>query len=209
MNRLWLARHAQTEWNIEGRMQGHLDSPLTDRGKKQAEALGRRLKGQPIQAIYTSTAGRALATAREVQAHHPGIPLISTEDLREIHLGPWEGLTKTEIRVHWPKEVDLFWHHPAEFHGIEGGEDYYSLYKRLNAWWEKFRAQAHGGEWLVISHGVTLQVLFLLLEGSDLENLHRENILHQCSLSCVEWENNQPPRFVSRNETSHLEGLID
>ncbi len=209
MNRLWLARHAQTEWNIQGRMQGHQDSPLTELGKQQAKALSEALKNHSFHAIYTSTAGRALATAAYVQAYHPNAPLIATEDLREIHLGPWEGMTKTEIAARWPKEVELFWHQPAEFQRIHGGEDYRMLYERLGRWWADFHKSSRSGDWLVISHGVTLQVLFLLLEGANLTELHRENILHQCSLSMIEWEEGCPPRLVFRNRISHLEGLLD
>jgi len=204
MNRLWLARHAQTEWNVENRMQGHHDSPLTELGHRQASALGQALKNKPLSAIFVSTAQRAQRTATYVHQFHPHIPFIPTDDLREIHLGPWEGLTKAEIQQRWPNEVDLFWHHPAQFQAIEGGEDYRLLFQRLQRWWQTFFHSAQQGEWLVVSHGVTLQVLFLLLENRRLEDLHRDQILAQCSLSLVEWETGHQPRLVFRNNTDHL-----
>lgn len=206
MIRLWLARHAQTEWNVEGRMQGHRDSPLTDLGRRQAEALGRALEAVPLCSAVTSPAERALATARVALARRPGVPLIVEEALREIRLGPWEGLTKDEIARRWPREFDLFWHHPAEFCRVEQGEDYGDLYARVRGWWDDFRPRLTDGDWLLVSHGITLQVLLLLLGGRELRDLHRERILQQCALTLVELEP-EGPRVVFQNRTDHLDGV--
>lgn len=209
LNRLWLARHAQTVWNVEARLQGHLDSPLTQLGVRQAEALARALAKRDLKEIHCSPARRVLATVRPVLEVHPRVPLIEDQDLREIHLGPWEGLTKDEIRRRWPKELEAFWYRPAEFRPVGGGEDYYQLLERVKRWWGQVASRWEGGERLVVSHGVTLQVLLLHLEGADLPDLHRDRVLQQCSLTLVEWDDPAQPRVVFRNGTDHLTGLTE
>ncbi|WP_235206697.1 histidine phosphatase family protein [Paenibacillus tyrfis] len=68
---MYLTRHGQTEWNSKKKMQGHLDSPLTDYGMQQAEWLKERLENVHFDAIYSSSSPRAFNTARIVSGNHP------------------------------------------------------------------------------------------------------------------------------------------
>src|SRR2546426_7097338 len=96
--RLLLARHGESVWNAEKRFQGHTDIELSARGRAQAEALGRALRGYRVTAAYVSPFHRARETA-EIALRESGVPLTVIEELRELSLGAWEGCTVEEIRA--------------------------------------------------------------------------------------------------------------
>ena len=97
-------RHGETRWNLEGRRMGQLDSPLTERGVQQGEALARRLARASFETIYTSDLGRAVQTA-ELIARATGRPIIVEPGLRERHMGIFQGLTDSEAAARFPTEV--------------------------------------------------------------------------------------------------------
>jgi probable phosphoglycerate mutase len=92
---LLLVRHGETDWNAEGRLQGHTDRPLNEHGRRQARALAEKLADQEIAAVYSSNLARALETA-EIVAERLGLPVSVDADLREKNWGTWEGLTPSE-----------------------------------------------------------------------------------------------------------------
>ena len=105
-----LARHGQTEWNVAGRRQGRLDSPLTAHGLLQAQRNVELLSGQQIDGIFSSPLGRARRTAEILAA---GLPVTVLDDLAEVSHGEWSGLTSAEIDVGWPgqraeRELDKY-----------------------------------------------------------------------------------------------------
>ncbi|MEU8226237.1 histidine phosphatase family protein [Kribbella sp. NPDC048915] len=99
----YLARHGQTEWNVAGRRQGRLDSPLTPLGLGQAHRNARLLTGAGIDAVYASPLGRALTTARVI-ASHLGLRVEVLDDLAELDHGDWSGLDSAAIDARWPGE---------------------------------------------------------------------------------------------------------
>jgi broad specificity phosphatase PhoE len=92
---LLLVRHGETDWNAEGRLQGHTDRPLNDYGRRQARALADRLADDGVTAVYASDLIRARETA-EIVAERLGLPVGVDPDLRERNWGNWEGLTGSE-----------------------------------------------------------------------------------------------------------------
>jgi broad specificity phosphatase PhoE len=98
MTELLLVRHGETDWNAEGKLQGHTDRPLNDYGRRQAQALADRLAGESIDAVYASDLSRARETA-EILGAKLGLPVLVDPDLREKNWGNWEGLTSDE-RLH-------------------------------------------------------------------------------------------------------------
>ena len=93
MATLLLVRHGETDWNAEGRLQGHTDRPLNDYGREQARRLAEQL--EQIDAVYASDLSRARETA-EIVAGRLGLPVVVDPDLREKDWGTWEGLTSDE-----------------------------------------------------------------------------------------------------------------
>jgi broad specificity phosphatase PhoE len=101
---LLLVRHGETDWNAEGRLQGHTDRPLNDYGRRQAAELAERLADEGADAIYASDLVRARDTA-EIIGARLGLPVVIDADLREKNWGNWEGLTGDErVRVEFVGE---------------------------------------------------------------------------------------------------------
>jgi 2,3-bisphosphoglycerate-dependent phosphoglycerate mutase len=92
---LLLVRHGETDWNADGRLQGHTDRPLSDYGRQQAQQLAEELEGAEIAAIYSSDLARARETA-EIVGERLALPVGLDPDLREKDWGTWEGLTSVE-----------------------------------------------------------------------------------------------------------------
>lgn len=100
MARLLLLRHAESEWNAQGRWQGQADIPLTERGERHAAQAGGLLAG--FEMLVCSDLQRARQSA-EIIADGAGIAAIVIEPrLRERNAGPWQGLTRAEIERDWP-----------------------------------------------------------------------------------------------------------
>jgi broad specificity phosphatase PhoE len=154
-----LVRHGETEWNLQRRYQGQSDSPLTERGIAQADAIGRLLRTLLDAAsarIVASPLGRARRTAEIIREHLPAAPELLLDDrLRELSIGSWDGLTYDEIATRAP--------------GIFDGEGRYEWYFRSQDGerYEVFATRI--GEWLhelgemrflvVVTHGIVTRVL--------------------------------------------------
>src|SRR5437660_3083754 len=93
---LILARHGETDWNRDGRFQGHADPPLNNRGREQAYALADAVADERIEAVYASDLRRAHETAQIVAARK-GLDVVIDPDLRERDVGEWSGLTLPQI----------------------------------------------------------------------------------------------------------------
>jgi probable phosphoglycerate mutase len=110
--RVFIFRHGQTDWNLAGRIQGHLDVPLNEAGRAQARLLIRPFERLKIQAVVSSDLIRARETA-EIAASTLGAPIHTDEGLREIHLGKLQGLSREEIVAQFgPEFSDRLRHHP-------------------------------------------------------------------------------------------------
>jgi len=95
--RVHFVRHAETLFNVNGQLQGWCDSPLTARGERQAAALGERLRGVAIAAAFTSDLTRTRTTTAAALVGHPGLVPVAMTELREWHLGGWEGKANSDL----------------------------------------------------------------------------------------------------------------
>ncbi len=107
MGTLLIVRHGETEWNAVGRIQGHTDIGLSEKGAEQARSLGARLAGLSIDTAYSSDLKRTSETAI-IALGGREIVLNETPMLREYHKGAFEGLTLTEIRAQFPEEYPRY-----------------------------------------------------------------------------------------------------
>lgn len=108
LRNLFIFRHGETDWNREGRFQGHIDIPMNENGRAQARALGPVMLQHRIEAILSSDLCRAHETAKIIAAH-VSVPIFVTERLREAHLGEAQGLTRVEIEKKFGKETLRRW----------------------------------------------------------------------------------------------------
>ncbi len=167
---LYLVRHGQTVWNVERRIQGHQDSPLSPEGREQAVRLGYILRRRPLAAAWTSPSPRALMTARLILRSAP-VPLHVDPRLQEIGHGAWEGLTGSAVAARWPDLYDLYRRNPEQFDRAPGGESLRNVQGRMLAALRDITEQAAAGEVLVVTHGVALRLLLLGLDGLPLRHL--------------------------------------
>ena len=144
-----LARHGETDWNLERRVQGHTDRPLNATGLAQAEALAELLSSEPLVAVYASDLVRARETAEAV-AQRLGLEVVVDAGLREKHFGTWEGLTDVEIRERFPEAL------PGTF---GDGETTEAVAERAVAAYERIRARHPGGAVLIVTHGGALRAI--------------------------------------------------
>ena len=99
--RLLLVRHAETDWNRERRYQGWRDTPLSESGRGQAEAVARLLAGERLAAVWSSPLARARDTAAAI-AGPQDLPVREAAAFKEMRFGEWEGLTSAEVRARFP-----------------------------------------------------------------------------------------------------------
>lgn len=138
-----LVRHGVTEWNYEGRAQGHSDITLNDEGRRQAEAVGARLHTERWDSIYSSDLIRAASTARAI-ARHTGQPVTADPRLRERNMGLAEGTTHPERQLRWPG---------VPWNSLPGLETHEELARRALGVLTEI-AQRHPGERVVVvTHG--------------------------------------------------------
>jgi probable phosphoglycerate mutase len=159
---LLLVRHGETDWNAEGRLQGHTDRPLNDYGRRQARELAERLAGEQVDAVYASDLVRARETA-EIVAGRLGLPVGVDPDLREKDWGTWEGLTGDE-RVH----VELV------------GESTADHRDRMLRALRRIAGRHPSGRVVVVTHGGSLRRVQAALHGVA------EPVIDNCSVwACV------------------------
>jgi probable phosphoglycerate mutase len=149
---VWLARHGVTAWNAEGRIQGHTDVPLSDEGRRQAEALARRLAASPPARIVSSDLRRALETA-EIVGRALGVAVEADAALREQDLGRWQGLTGEEARARDPElwAARFLARDPAA--RPPGGETRAELADRVWRAFLRHAAPGAAGPLLLVTHG--------------------------------------------------------
>lgn len=165
--RIVAIRHGETAWNVDTRIQGHLDIPLNDTGLWQASQVARALADEPIAAIYTSDLRRAHATAQAV-AHTTGAPLTANPGLRERSFGHFQGRTFAEIEAELPEDA-LRWRKRDPHYAPEGGESLVTLQGRIERTVAAL-AQRHVGEQVVmVAHGGVLDVLYRLATRQDIQ----------------------------------------
>jgi broad specificity phosphatase PhoE len=144
-----MARHGETDWNRDQRFQGHADPPLNELGREQAQALAEGLAGERLDAVYTSPLHRASETAAIVAARL-GLEAEPLDGLREVDVGSWSGLTRTDVEQRFPDGYRRW----LDFgHGWDDGESYDDLGKRVLATLAELAARHPGGRILVVTHG--------------------------------------------------------
>lgn len=169
--RFIVVRHGETRWNVEHRVQGHENSPLTAHGLAQAEAIGQRLARERFDVLVASDLGRALQTAERIAAHC-GLAVRADPRLRERSFGEGEGMTYDEIDARWPQVFSRGASTDPDA-AIPGGETRRQFHERVG---EAFRALAreHEGRRIaVVAHGGVLASLYRIVHGIPVAHAHR------------------------------------
>ena len=165
--RIIAIRHGETTWNVDSRIQGHLDIPLSATGRQQAERLAGALRDEPITAIYASDLARAWETAQYIgQAH--GLPVIREIGLRERDFGDFEGKTFAEIELLLP-EQSMRWRKRDPQFAPQGGETLTDLRSRVMEAAERLAARHPGEQIALVGHGGVMDVLYRAATRLDIQ----------------------------------------
>ena len=171
MTRFIAIRHGETQWNVEARIQGHGDSPLTAAGTEQAEAIARRLADEKFDVLVSSDLGRAAETARRI-GERCGVPIVLDARLRERNFGVGEGLSYDEIGARYPgvfsrtSETDPDCTTPD-------GESRRAFYERVTAAFAELAREHQGRRVAVVCHGGVLSSIHRFIHGIPIAMPHK------------------------------------
>lgn len=161
---LYLVRHGQTVYNVEGRLQGWCDSALTEDGVAGVRDTATRLAGRSFVAAYVSPSMRTRRTAEMLLTHHRRIPVREMPDLREFGFGREEGRREVDLLP----EVDPYemWVGvvTGTFGGFPGGETGQRYRARVLRAFDLIEASHSAGEVLVVSHCLTLMTYLATID---------------------------------------------
>lgn len=163
INIFGLIRHAQTVWNLEKRIQGRNDTPLTAEGESLAREWGRRLEAYPWDRMIVSNTGRALKTAELINISLR-IPMIEDARLQEQDWGEWTGKTVARLMrdapYHLSKQVSAGWRFCPP-----GGEERNKVWERSQNALQKAAEKWPGKRILVVTHEGVIKCLVYRLSG--------------------------------------------
>lgn len=192
MTTIFLARHGESDWNVEKRFQGHSDRPLTERGRKQAHALADLVASEKIDAVYTSPLSRAQETA-EIVAGRAGLEPVALPELREVDTGSWSGLSRADVEARFPEGFSR-WRSGGS--GWEDGETYEQMAERVIGALRTIAEDHPDGRVLVISHGGPIRAIHAAAEGVAIDDYRRlKPVEPNARLSAVAVENGRVTRL--------------
>jgi probable phosphoglycerate mutase len=180
--KLIIIRHGETLWNVEGKKQGQLNSPLTPLGIKQAKALAQRLTEEPFTTLYSSDLGRAYKTAQYI-ATRTNHKIFSDQRLRERNFGIFQGLTDKQIENEYPVEYNSYLTNRVDY-VIPDGESLRQFYVRVTVFLENLTARYDGQIITIVTHGGVIDGWFRYIFDLPLET-PRQAKLWNASINCV------------------------
>lgn len=200
--KLYLIRHGQTDWNIQGKIQGSHDIPLNDTGRSQAARLAKGMDSRPVTKIFSSTLARAVETARMV-GDRQKVDIYLVPGLIEVEFGKWEGMTWAEIKEEYPAEYERWSVNPVDV-APPGGETQMEAMKRVAEAMETVMGMTNGREDIaVVSHGATMAYIVAYLMRNHPEE--SEIIVDNASITTVNYNPlTEDYMMLEVNDTGHL-----
>lgn len=205
MTEILLIRHGETDWNAERRMQGHVDIALNAEGLRQARALGQALRGEALDAVFSSDLLRAYHTAQAIAAGR-GMQVQTDPGLRERCYGAFEGLRHEDIRQRYPEAYAAWQAREADARLPDG--------ERAAETLREFSARAVGAvvglavahnlpRIAVVSHGGLLECIYREARGIGW-GTPRDFDIRNASINRLRW-NGKVLRVVAWGDVSHLQ----
>ena len=203
---MYLVRHAATANNLARPpvLQGqHVDEPLSDSGRAQARRTGELLAGVTLNAVFSSPLRRARETAEAIARHH-GLTPHDIPELKEVHVGAWEGLAWEHIERQYPEDYRRFREQPEQ-HGYVGGETLVDVRERVVPALAGLLERHLGHNIAVVGHSVVNRVFLANVLGLPLAAGRRVS-QDNCGLSVVRQRGGKL-KIVTLNTLFHLSDL--
>jgi broad specificity phosphatase PhoE len=200
---LWLIRHGESQGNLERRVQGWADYPLTDLGRRQATRLAERLaQERPIHALVASPLQRAAETA-QIIGRALDVPVRFDARLKEYNFGPLNGLTPDDIVAHFPT-VQAAWEVNRVWEPLAGEEGDPTFVRRVREVMDEIvTGMDEGTSVVVVAHGGSLDACLRSWLGIDGNNERRAFAFDNASVSLVRIRA-RSYRVLLLNDTCHL-----
>ena len=189
MTKLIFVRHGQSEANKQGYFTGHINIPLTEIGKKQAENTAEFLKDYKIEAIYSSDLIRAVQTAEPTAKQH-NLKINTSKELRELNAGEWEGKKFEYLIQNYPESYGNVWRNDCGRSKADGGESVLALASRVYAKVNEIAKNHKGQTVAIFTHATPLRVLSALWHGYSVEDTNKVNFPRNASVSIIEYNDN-------------------
>ena len=175
---LYVVRHGETLFNVQHKIQGWCDSPLTSMGIQQAKRVHQGLLELPFEQAYCSTSERCMDTAQLILEGRD-IPLYPKKYLKELNFGEWEGESEELIFSHQPKEI-----YEIGFAHI-GGETLLQLRDRLMEGLRDIVSQGQDGNILIVTHGGAIRGM---IEAIQPGLLGMKDAINNCSITRIAYD---------------------
>ncbi|MCL2569415.1 MAG: bifunctional histidine phosphatase family protein/GNAT family N-acetyltransferase [Oscillospiraceae bacterium] len=206
ITKLYIIRHAEAEGNLYRRVQGHYDSPVTELGLKQIQALGERFNGLKIDAVYSSDLVRAQSTARAL-AIPRGLEIYTTPALREVNMGHWEDMTWARLERTEGKQLAFFSSDPVRWDNGTN-ESFTALTTRMGKALAEI-ATAHPGQTVcIVTHGNSIRTLLARLHSLPSERFSEIPHCDNTAVSLLEVSPTTGLTVRWMNDASHLDETL-
>lgn len=196
---IYLTRHGQTLWNIEKRLQGRGNSPLTGEGIERAKELRDRIKDIHIDVIYSSPIERALTTANIIKGDK-SIEVITDDGLMEMCFGDYEGKITDEVMKENPNwDISLIMKGNTEL-TAPNGENLAEVRDRVARSMNKIIEENRGKTILIVAHGITLKAIMYYFKDEEVNS----EVMGQATLTKVNVDKNNKFHIEFKNDNSHF-----
>lgn len=196
---IYLTRHGQTLWNIEKRLQGRGNSPLTEQGIERAKELRDRIKYIHIDIIYSSPIERALTTANIIKGDK-SIEVITDDGLMEMCFGDYEGKITDEVMKENPNwDISLIMKGNTEL-TAPNGENLAEVRDRVARTMNKIIEANRGKTILIVAHGITLKAIMYYFKDGEVNS----EVMGQATLTKVNVDENNKFYIEFKNDNSHF-----
>lgn len=199
MTEIYLVRHCECTANIDRRLSGRIDYPITEKGKGQLDGLAERFRNIKLDAVYTSPLSRTRATAAAIGRYN-GAPVTVDERFIEFDFGQIDGVQMKdqagEVKRLWLDDPHLFY--------AEGGDSMVEFGPRV---WQALLALADenkGKTVAVATHGNVLRAISLRLQHMAEDQLREVEWSGNTAVHHVRFEDNGNWEYLLKNDTSHV-----
>ena len=202
MTKLYFVRHGESVSNLMTQFAGSLDMPLTEKGRRQAEATAEFLKNVPFSAVYASDLMRAYDTGLAV-ANEQKLSIYGTNQLREIYAGDWEGRPYHDLEVDFPDSYGV-WRTQIGLACCPNGESVAELQMRIRRCVEDIVRQHPNETICIATHATPIRVMECVWTDTPLSQMHTIPWVSNASVTIAEYDDNGIGRLIRRDVHHHL-----